>query len=362
MPRTQPFGVVSGWDPQIGRMVGLSALAHLALAVLVVAVIPLLKPWPAPITAYTVELVDPNGLGGRTPGGRTDLPPGPRPGPSETAEAPPAHAPEAVAKTEPPEPPPPKEAAKPPEPPPTAAEPPKPPPPPEPEVKLPSPEKPPPKPEAAKPPEPTPKVEAKPEPKPQPPPKPQAEAKKPEPPKAQPPKTEPAKAEPAKPVETKVLAHSSAAPASEGSEPRDAYAAAADKWRAKGGTGGGGGLAATSSGSGPIGSPGYGGGGQVVGLEFVAYQQRVIATVKAAWVNAVTRPGLVAKVRFEIAANGEVSNVRLEQSSGDSAYDTSTLRAVQRANPLPTPPSRYANDFRDFVIEFKSEEGGQGAG
>jgi TonB family protein len=355
MARTQPIGVASGWDPRFGRMIGLSALAHLALAVLVVAVIPLLKPWPAPITAYTVELVDPNGLGGRTPGGRTDLPPGPRPGPSETAEAPPAPAAEPVAKSEPPAPPPPKEAAKPAEPPPTAVEPPKAPPPPEPEVKLPSPEKPPPPKAESKP-------EAKPEPKPQPPPKPQAEAKKPEPPKPATAKAEAAKPEPAKPVDTKVLAHSSAAPASEGSEPRDAYAAAADKWRMKGGTGGGGGLAATSSGSGPIGSPGYGGGGQVVGLEFLAYQQRVISMVKAAWVNAVTRPGLVAKVRFEIATDGEVSNVRLEQSSGDSAYDTSTLRAVQRANPLPAPPSRYATDFRDFVIEFKSEEGGQGAG
>ena len=34
---------------------------------------------------------------------------------------------------------------------------------------------------------------------------------------------------------------------------------------------------------------------QVVGFEFLAYQQRVVDTVKAAWTNAIRAPGCVAK-------------------------------------------------------------------
>jgi TolA protein len=243
-------------------------------------------------------------------------------------------------------------------------------------VKLPSLEKPPappPKPEVKKPePKPEPKpVEAK---KPEPPkPEPKVEQKPPEPPKAAQATAKPTVAP--KPAETKAAVETKpgaeAKPAGKpGGKPEgaadggDAYAAAADKWRVKGATGGGGGLGGTDTSPGPLGTPGYGGGGggQVVGFEFLAYQQRVVTTVKSVWTNAAPRPGLVAKVRFQIAANGEVSGIRLEHPSGDGVFDGSALRAVQRANPLPPPPARYANEFRDFVIEFHSEEGGQASG
>jgi colicin import membrane protein len=87
-----------------------------------------------------------------------------------------------------------------------------------------------------------------------------------------------------------------------------------------------------------------------------------VQTVKSGWTNAAVRPGLVAKVRFQIAPDGNVTGIRLEQPSGDTAFDGSVVRAVQRANPLPPPPARYANDFRDFIIEFHSEEGGRASG
>ncbi|HJQ85292.1 MAG TPA: energy transducer TonB, partial [Candidatus Binatia bacterium] len=90
---------------------------------------------------------------------------------------------------------------------------------------------------------------------------------------------------------------------------------------------------------------------------------QVINTIKAQWTNVVPRPGLVAAVRFEIAADGQVGNVRLAQSSGNTAYDASAVRAVQHASRLPPPPARYASEFREFQIEFHSEEtGGRGAG
>jgi colicin import membrane protein len=382
MPRAASMGVASGWDPQFSRMIGVSAGLHAAVLVLALVVLPLVKPSPLPLVAYTVELTDPSSLGGHLAPGRPDQPMGARAGAASTPEAP-AKQGEPVAKSEPaappkePEPPKPIEKAEPPAPP-APVEPPK---PVEPAAKLPSIEKPPPKPEAKKAPEPTP--EPKPEPKPEAkkpePPKPQ-EVAKPEPPKATTPKPETAKPAPPKTADAKPAADAKPsaeaktpgkpmgkpdATATDGADASDSYGAAAQKWRAKGATGGGGGLGGTDTSDGPLGTPGYGpgGGGQVVGFEFLAYQQRVVSMVKAAWTNAVTRPGLVAKVRFQIAPNGDVSSVRLEQPSGDGTFDGSVLRAVQRSNPLPAPPSRYANEFRDFVIEFHSEEeGGHAAG
>jgi TonB family protein len=227
-------------------------------------------------------------------------------------------------------------------------------PPEEPTVRIP--DKPEPKPEPPKP------EAKKPEPKPEPP---KPEAKKPEP-KPEPPKAEVKKLEPpkppAKPAEApKPAAAQPGSPAGTDEAPRDAYGAAAERWRQRSG----GGLGGKEGGSGPIGAgaEGKGGGGQLVGLEFMAYRQQVINTIKSQWANVIARPGLVAAVRFEIAPDGEVSGVRLAQSSGNPAYDASAMRAVQHVGKLPAPPARYASEFSEFVIEFHSEEsGGQGAG
>ena len=50
--------------------------------------------------------------------------------------------------------------------------------------------------------------------------------------------------------------------------------------------------------------------------------------------------------------------VDIQQSSGDPAYDTSVLRAVQHANPLPPPPSRYQKEFSEVIVDLHSEEQG----
>ena len=409
MARAMVMGVNGRRDPWVGRMIGVSAALHGSILFVLIVVVPLITPRELPITAYTVELTDSSSLGGRLAPGRPDLPMGPRAGPPGSGQAPaklgePAPKAEPVAKAEPkieppkpepvaPEPPKAAESPKP-EPKPVEAKAPEPPKPLEPAVKLPSLEKPPaPKPEPKVEPKPEPKPQAQkpPEPKPQPKPEATAEPAKPEPAKPDPKATagakkpEPAKAADAtKPPDAKATARATDAKPSGDAKPSaeakpvgkangrpdgdpdgsDAYAAAAEKWRAKGATGGGGGLGGADTGSGPIGTPGYGGGGggQVVGFEFLAYQQRVVQTVKSGWTNAAVRPGLVAKVRFQIAPDGDVTGIRLEQPSGDTAFDGSVVRAVQRANPLPPPPARYANEFHDFVIEFHSEEGGRASG
>ena len=387
----RPLRLAPEWDDRFTRMVVVSAVAHAAVIVATFWVVT--HPGderPLPLVAYTVEITDPNALGGRLPpgapgknltGGPT-VPPGlqgrtqpPTPAPAEpTPEAKPPEPPP-PAETKPPEPPP--AEPKPPEPQPAEAKPAEPPPPPpepkpaeakpeppkpeEPTVSLEKkPAPPPPEPKKVEPPKPEPKPQvAKPEP-----PKPAPEPKKPEPAKPTAAKAEPAKPPPGptKP-DAKAAASDAHAPTGKEAGSRDDYAAAAERWRARpdkqgGGLGGDGG-------SGPIGAGGEGpgGGGQLVGIEFLAYRQKVINTVKAQWTNVIARPGLVTAIRFEIGPNGEVGTIKVEKSSGNPAYDASATRAVQRANPLPAPPSKYAHEFGEFVIEFHSEEqGGQGAG
>src|SRR5262249_10856503 len=143
-------------------------------------------------------------------------------------------------------------------------------------------------------------------------------------------------------------------------EPQDAYAAAAQRFQSQHGNGG---LGGNDNGGGPIGSGGDGGGGgQLGGVEVLAYKQRVENAVEGNSGNAAVKPRLVARVRFEIAPDGAVSGVRMEQSSGNAAYDASVQRAVLHSNPLPPPPGKYATEFREFVIEFHSEDKGGGSG
>jgi len=349
MATSRPLRLAPEWDERFVRMVAVSAVAHGVALVAILMMIRQSGMRPVPPVAYTVELTDPSALGGRVPPGppARDLTGGDvrPPAPEPKGESPVSPAPAPEAKPEPqPEP---KAEAKPePEPQPVAPE--------TPAVHIPEKPKPPePKPEPKK--VEPPKPEAK---KPEPPPKP--EAKKPEPPKAEAKKPEPPK--PAAPAATPAPTAKPGTPTgAENAPPRDAYAAAAERWRAKAG----GGLGGSDEGTGPIGSggEGRGGGGEVVGLEFIAYKQQVINAVRASWTNLIGRPGLVAVVTFQIAPDGEVSNARLTQSSGNSAYDASAVRAVQHTTRLPPPPARYVREFREFIMRFNSEDpGGQGAG
>jgi len=361
MATPRPLRLAPEWDERFMRMVAVSAVAHGVALVGILFMVEHVGIRPLPPAAYTVELTDPSALGGRVPPGppARDLTGGdvrpPAPEPKGESPAPPAPAPEVKPEPQPE----PKAEAKPepkPEPEPVAPE--------APAVHIP---------EKPKPPEPKPEPKKVEPPKPEPP---KPEAKKPEPPKPEAKKPEPPKVEAKKPESPKPPATPATPPkaaaasptakpgtpaGAENAPPRDAYAAAAERWRAR--TGGG--LGGTDEGTGPIGSggEGRGGGGEVVGLEFIAYKQQVINAVRASWTNLIGHPGLVAVVTFEIAPDGGVSNARLSQSSGNSAYDASALRAVQHTTRLPPPPARYVREFREFIMRFNSEDpGGQGAG
>ena len=58
-------------DPYVSRMLGLSAGLHATVLFVLLVIMPLVKPRPLPLVAYTVELTDSSALGGRLAPGRT---------------------------------------------------------------------------------------------------------------------------------------------------------------------------------------------------------------------------------------------------------------------------------------------------
>jgi TolA protein len=57
-------------------------------------------------------------------------------------------------------------------------------------------------------------------------------------------------------------------------------------------------------------------------------------------------------LKFRIAQSGEISQVLMDQSSGNDHYDLAALRAVQAVNPLPPFPSDLQKSFLDVSYRF----------
>ena len=64
----------------------------------------------------------------------------------------------------------------------------------------------------------------------------------------------------------------------------------------------------------------------------------------------------ICTVRFSIGADGTVSNLKLEKSSGDPNFDGSVLAAIRTSSPLPPPPEKLRDRFSDVRINFNSSQ------
>lgn len=103
-----------------------------------------------------------------------------------------------------------------------------------------------------------------------------------------------------------------------------------------------------TKGTGPIikgGASGEGGGEMTRGLEFIMYTQQLQRRVQESWIVAEKKPGLVAAVSFRIQPDGDIQELELTQSSGDSVFDQSVVRAIRKAAPFPPPPQSYSQEF-----------------
>ncbi|MGH7794665.1 MAG: energy transducer TonB [Candidatus Binatia bacterium] len=105
-----------------------------------------------------------------------------------------------------------------------------------------------------------------------------------------------------------------------------------------------------------IGAGGRGGPGIVKGMDFIIYQNRMLATIKENWAWVGQRTNLKVVVHFGIKENGEIFGLKIVQPSGDPTYDESVLRAVKKSNPLAAPPESYRSDFADVELTFRPRD------
>ncbi len=102
-------------------------------------------------------------------------------------------------------------------------------------------------------------------------------------------------------------------------------------------------------GAGSVGGKGMGGG--VVRPEaFFVYSKIIQSRIKDAWRWHDPNTVLKTQVSFDIEPDGVVKNVRILRGSGESRFDESVVRAVEKASPLPPPPeSVYEQYFKKDV-------------
>jgi colicin import membrane protein len=89
------------------------------------------------------------------------------------------------------------------------------------------------------------------------------------------------------------------------------------------------------------------------GAEFLAYYNEMIERIRSTWVWTGGRPNLEVKVRFRITDQGDLIDVVLAQSSGDTSYDQSVLQALRAVRRLRPPPAAHRADFADVELTFR---------
>ena len=67
--------------------------------------------------------------------------------------------------------------------------------------------------------------------------------------------------------------------------------------------------------------------------------------------NSPTDGSLTTKVFFKINENGEIYDLRIEEPSGNSAFDEFCKRAVKKASPLDTPPPEILKEAKTEGVE-----------
>jgi len=88
----------------------------------------------------------------------------------------------------------------------------------------------------------------------------------------------------------------------------------------------------------------------------VAYQNELQAHVKSGWRWMQRTDRLRTLIKVKISSNGDLTDVRIVESSGNSNFDDSVVRAVRKASPVPPPPKEFYADFSDVRFWFDSSD------
>jgi len=110
----------------------------------------------------------------------------------------------------------------------------------------------------------------------------------------------------------------------------------------------------TGSGSG---GPGYGGSSGLANFPYVYYLQIITDRVSANWFTSLVDPGVSGNFQtvifFRINRNGQVSELKVEESSGLTPLDLSALRAVKASSPFPPLPRDYEDSYLVIHLIFE---------
>jgi TonB family protein len=95
--------------------------------------------------------------------------------------------------------------------------------------------------------------------------------------------------------------------------------------------------------------PGEGSEGILKDPEFLLYYKTVQDQIKKAWSFTGGSNDLTATVDFAIGPDGTLTGAKVGDSSKDSAFDDSVIRAIRRAAPFPPPPDKYRDQFSSGI-------------
>jgi len=90
---------------------------------------------------------------------------------------------------------------------------------------------------------------------------------------------------------------------------------------------------------------------------FIYYLQIIIDRVSSNWFTSLVDPGIrgnfQATVYFKIHKNGQISNLKIEESSGIKSLDLSALRAIQSSALFPPLPKEYREEYLGIHLIFE---------
>jgi len=90
--------------------------------------------------------------------------------------------------------------------------------------------------------------------------------------------------------------------------------------------------------------------------EIAKYKSLIQEEITRHWnIPATAARDLICEVKVRLIPNGDVVDVQIIKSSGDTAFDNSVEKAVYRAAPLSVPPveSGLFEEFREVVFQFE---------
>jgi TonB family protein len=86
---------------------------------------------------------------------------------------------------------------------------------------------------------------------------------------------------------------------------------------------------------------------------FTYYVEQLLSLIGANWFKPESAESTSCVIAFRVLRSGQVTDVKIDSSSGVSYYDRAAARAVYAANPLPPLPPDYRNDSLGVHLKFQ---------